>query len=119
MRRWNHDDRERRNSAETYNHPNVQDGARRAHDRARSADASDLFAHGAISSAAFASARCISKPANDCAEHVEALGLRPGRVGETLTSVILMGYRLLPCLEVRAVQAARLTRVAAKRSVPR
>src|SRR6266487_5002264 len=120
MRRWHHDDRKKRNSAETYNHPNAQNRARRANDRARSADASDLFAHGAISSAAFASARRISRQASDCAEHVEAFWftVRPRRRNRNERHSD--GLPAAPLARRwQAVQAARLTRAAAKRSDPR
>ena len=60
-----------------------------------------------------------SRPADDCAEHVEAFGLRPGQVGETLTSLILIAYRPFLARRWQAVQAARLTRAATKKSVPR
>src|SRR5207253_4127135 len=62
----------------------VQDGTRRANDRARSENPPDLFADSAISAAAFTIARRVADAADGCAKHAEASCLRSRRVGETL-----------------------------------
>ena len=54
----------------------AQNGTRRADDGARSENAPDLFAHGAIRTGSIPFARCVAGAAEDCTKHFEASGLR-------------------------------------------
>ena len=80
----------------------LQDGTRRADDGARSANASDLFAGGAISAGASSVAGRVAGTADHRAEHDEAARLRSGespkaRVRRCLTRGCTFGAARLLC----------------------